>query len=79
MTKEIKLRKFLSVDDIQQEYLPVSKKRIRMFAKKYLDYKVIGGKLFVQREQLESILTNPEAKNLPLQETEEHTKALKSL
>ena len=35
----------MSIDDIQKEYLPVSKKKIRAFVKKYLNFKLIGGRI----------------------------------
>lgn len=53
-------RKYLNVDDIQKEYLPISKKKIRFFIKKYLQVKTIGGRLFVEREALENLLTDSE-------------------
>jgi hypothetical protein len=59
-------RKFLSIDDIQREYLPVSKKRIRMFVKKYLPVKVIGSRMFVERVALEELLNNPEQEQFSL-------------
>ena len=59
-------RKFLSIDDIQREYLPVSKKRIRMFVKKYLPVKVIGSRMFVDRVALEELLNNPEQEQFSL-------------
>lgn len=52
------VRKYLSIDDIQREYLPISKKRLRAFAKKYLDVKIIGNRMFVEREQLERVLAS---------------------
>ena len=55
-------RKYLNVDDIQKEYLPISKKKIRFFMKKYLQVKTIGGRLFVEREALENLLTDTENK-----------------
>lgn len=58
-------RKFLSIDDIQREYLPVSKKRIRMFVKKYLPAKVIGSRIFVERTALERLLVSPETNEFP--------------
>ena len=51
-------RKYLNVDDIQKEYLPISKKKIRFFIKKYLQVKTIGGRLFVEREALEHLLAD---------------------
>ena len=59
-------RKYLSIDDIQKEYLPVSKKKIRIFVKKYLPTKFIGGRLFVERSALEKLLSDPDREVLPL-------------
>lgn len=62
---EIK-RKYLSVCDIQQEFLPVSRKRIRSLVKKYLPVKIIGRRIFVEREALEQLLADPDRDLLPL-------------
>ena len=59
-------RKYLSIDDISKEYLPVSKKKIRFFVKKYLPVKLIGGRIFTEREALESLLENPDLDRFPL-------------
>ena len=59
-------RKYVSIDDIHKEYLPVGKKRIRMLVKKYLNVKMIGGRIYVDREALEKLLSNPEVEFLPL-------------
>jgi len=59
-------RKFLTVNEIQKQYLPVSKKRIRALVKQYLDVKVIGGRIFVERSQLEKLLGSTEQTNFPL-------------
>jgi hypothetical protein len=48
------------MNEIQAEYLPISKKKIRFFMKKYLQVKTIGGRLFVEREALENLLTDSE-------------------
>lgn len=56
----------MSIDDIQKEYLPVSKKKIRAFVKKYLNIKLIGGRIYVEREALEKILGDPEREIFPL-------------
>ena len=56
MNNQPTVRKYLSIDDIQKEYLPISKKRLRMLVKKPLDTKTIGNRLFVEREQLETLL-----------------------
>lgn len=58
MTEKQLKRKYLTVTDIQQEYLPVSKKKIRGLIKKYLKTKQIGNRLFVDREELEELLSS---------------------
>ena len=58
------VRKYVSIDDIQREYLPVSKKKIRSLVKQYLPVKTIGGRIFVQRETLEQLLSDKDS--LPL-------------
>ena len=60
------VRKYLSIDDIQKEYLPVSKKKIRNLVKQYLNAKMIGGRLYVERESLERLLSDPKRNSLPL-------------
>ena len=47
----------MSIDDIQREYLPISKKRIRMFVRELLPVKRIGGRMYVERSLLDSVLT----------------------
>ena len=69
MTNNCKtVRKFLSIDDVQKEYLPMSKKKLRVFARKYLDVKVIGNRMFVEREQLESLLNSEYIKEMTLRD-----------
>ena len=57
---------YLSITDIQKEYLPISRKKLRLFVKRYLDAKMIGHCLSVSREELEEVLHNPENTNLPI-------------
>ena len=59
-------RKYLTIDDIQKQYLPVGKKRIRALVKKYLQVKMIGGRMYVDRDALEQLLADPEREHLPL-------------
>lgn len=67
MNNQPTVRKYLSIDDIQKEYLPISKKRLRILVKKHLDTKTIGNRLFVEREQLEALLGS---NNTPITLTE---------
>ena len=57
---------YVSIDSIQKEYLPISKKKIRNLAKQYLNAKMIGGRLYVERKSLEMLLADPNRNSLPL-------------
>ena len=46
----------------------MSKKKLRVFVKKYLDVKVIGKRMYVDREQLESLLSSDDIKEMSLNE-----------
>ena len=59
-------RKYVSINEINKEYLPVSKKRIRTFVKKYMPVKLIGGRMFVERDLLERLLSDTERECFPL-------------
>lgn len=59
-------RKYLTITQIQQQYLPLSKKRIRALVKQYLDAKILGGRIFVERSQLEALLNSTEQNNFPI-------------
>ena len=57
MTK-ITERKYLSISDVQREYLPLSKKKVREFVKEHLNVRLIGGRIYVQRAALENLLSS---------------------
>ena len=38
-------RKYLTIDEVQQEYLPISKKKIRSLMKENLSVRMIGGRM----------------------------------
>ena len=59
-------RRYLTIADIQDEYIPASKKKIRIFVQKYLPVKRIGGRLFTERAALEMLLADPDRNMLPL-------------
>ena len=63
---QVVLRKYLSIDDIHKEYLPISKKRIRRLVRNYLAVKIIGNRIFVSREELENLLSSQESSELDL-------------
>ncbi len=64
---ELQKCQYISITDIQKEYLPISRKKLRIFVKRYLDTKMIGNRIFVNRNELEEILNNPENQKLPIQ------------
>lgn len=47
-------------------YLPVSKKKARRFVSLYLDSKRIGNRIYVDRQQLEQLLGDPNREKFPL-------------
>ena len=51
-------RKYLSVRDIQEEYLPISKKKIRELVKQHLYVHKIGNRIYVERAALEDLLVH---------------------
>lgn len=53
-------RKYISIGDIQREYLPMSMKRLRMMVKKNLVVKIIGNRIFVDRAEFEDFLKSKE-------------------
>lgn len=54
--KENVSKKWLTVSEIQREYLPLGKKKIRKLICENLDVTRAGNKLLVEREQLLSFL-----------------------
>lgn len=61
-------RKYITVDEIYQSILPLSKKRIRCLLKRYLaeHTKIIGGRMYTDREAFERLLADPGRERLPL-------------
>lgn len=59
-------RKYLTVSDIQMEYLPISKKKIREFVKEHLHVKKIGNRIYVERTALEALLSSGKSQRCSL-------------
>ena len=57
----------VDINEIVEHYLPVSRKKARKFAALYLDAKKIGNRLYVERERLEELLTDPDRTEFPLE------------
>lgn len=66
MIKETNNSKLVSINEITKRYLPISKKRARRFALLYLDAKRIGNRIFVERDKLEALLSDPDRERFPL-------------
>ena len=47
-------------------YLPISRKKARRFAETYLKVKRVGNRIYVEREQLEQLLADPDREHFPL-------------
>ena len=56
----------VGISEITERYLPISKKRARAFVYLYLDPKRIGNRIFVERDKLEALLSNPDREHFPL-------------
>ncbi len=56
----------VGITEITKRYLPVSKRLARKFVSTYLDYKLIGNRIFVERAALEKLLNDPNREKFPL-------------
>ena len=56
----------VDISQIVSTYLPVSKKKARKFVLLYLDHKRIGNRIYVEREKLEALLSDPNREKFPL-------------
>ena len=59
-------RQYLTIAEIQDEYLPISKKKIRILVKKYLPARMLGNRIFVDRAKLEELLASEDGQRLDL-------------
>lgn len=66
MITEVNRSKLVGITEITKVYLPISKKRARRFVSIYLDPVFIGNRMFVEREKLESLLSDPKRDRFPL-------------
>lgn len=66
MTVEKNRSKMVGITELTKAYLPISKKRARKFALLYLDGKYIGNRIFVERDRLEALLSDPDREKFPL-------------
>lgn len=57
---------WVDISSIVQEYLPVSKRKARKFVELYCTIKRVGNRIYVEREQLEQLLADPNRESFPL-------------
>ena len=57
---------WVGISEIQEKYLPLSKRRVRKFIALYLEPKRFGHRIFVEREKLEALLSDPDRERFPL-------------
>ena len=56
----------VGITELTRCYLPISKKKARRFVSLYLDSKRIGNRIYVDRQQLEQLLSDPNREKFPL-------------
>ena len=66
MKKQSNHSALVGITEITEKYLPVSKRLARKFVSTYLDYKLIGNRIFVERAALEKLLNDPNREKFPL-------------
>lgn len=59
-------RSMVGITEITQRYLPISKRKARKFVSLYLDCKRIGNRIYVDRQQLEQLLSDSNREKFPL-------------
>ena len=60
------LSTMVGITEITKTYLPISKRKARKFVSLYMDPKRIGNRIYVDRQQLETLLADPDRANFPL-------------
>jgi len=66
MINKINKSALVGISEITQHYLPVSKRKARKFVSLYLETKRIGNRIYVNREELETLLKDSNRYNFPL-------------
>lgn len=64
--KEKRKTEWVDICELTNCYLPVSKRKARKFVELYLTPKRVGNRIYVQRQQLEELLADPERESFPL-------------
>ena len=56
----------VGITEITEQYLPLSKRRVRRFVSLYLEPVRISNRIFVKREKLEKLLSSSGDRSFPL-------------
>ena len=57
---------FVDITEITKTYLPISRRKARKFVSLYLSPKRVGNRIYVERQQLERLLNDPDRELFPL-------------
>ena len=57
---------WVDIFELTSVYLPISKRKARRFVDLYLSPKRVGNRIYVERQQLERLLSDPERESFPL-------------
>ena len=57
---------WVDITEITKTYLPISRRKARKFVSLYLSPKRVGNRIYVERAQLEKILSDPDRERFPL-------------
>ena len=66
MTSQNNKSQMVGITEITERYLPIGKRRARRFVQLYLQPKYVGNRIYVEREKLEQLLSDPEREKFPL-------------
>lgn len=59
--------KWVDISSVVRDYLPISRRKARKFVELYCSSrKIVGGRIYVERKQLEQLLADPERVRFPL-------------
>lgn len=64
--KKEKQTAWVDISNIVEQYLPISKRKARKFVDLYLTPKRVGNRIYVDRQQLEQLLADPDRESFPL-------------
>lgn len=64
--KKERQTEWVGITSIVEQYLPISKRKARKFVELYLTPKRVGNRIYVERQQLEQLLADPDRECFPL-------------